>query len=195
MMHLNFITIVGLTIVVWAIFRLYLAKLRRTLDLTKEGALLILVIYFLILIRLTIFKFSIIMISSPLNSYQYTFLGVDGIINIIPFKETVNILRDGINNNRIIKGIILNVIYFIPLGFLLPLLFKKINSFLKIILISTITSSLIEIIQLFTIFSVSNIDDVIFNIIGSAIGLICFKLFEKIVKKLNIEQVIEKIRY
>ncbi|CEK29703.1 conjugative transposon antibiotic resistance protein [[Clostridium] sordellii] len=195
MMHLNFITIVGLTIVVWAIFRLYLAKLRRTLDLTKEGALLILVIYFLILIRLTIFKFSIIMISSPLNSYQYTFLGVDGIINIIPFKETVNILRDGIHNNRIIKGIILNVIYFIPLGFLLPLLFKKINSFLKIILISTITSSLIEIIQLFTIFSVSNIDDVIFNIIGSAIGLICFKLFEKIVKKLNIEQVIEKIRY
>ncbi|CEK33549.1 VanZ family protein,Predicted integral membrane protein,VanZ like family [[Clostridium] sordellii] len=194
-MHLNFITIVGLTIVVWAIFRLYLAKLRRTLDLTKEGALLILVIYFLILIRLTIFKFSIIMISSPLNSYQYTFLGVDGIINIIPFKETVNILRDGIHNNRIIKGIILNVIYFIPLGFLLPLLFKKINSFLKIILISTITSSLIEIIQLFTIFSVSNIDDVIFNIIGSAIGLICFKLFEKIVKKLNIEQVIEKIRY
>src|SRR3712207_5242261 len=101
MMHLNFITIVGLTIVVWAIFRLYLAKLRRTLDLTKEGALLILVIYFLILIRLTIFKFSIIMISSPLNSYQYTFLGVDGIINIIPFKETVNILRDGIHNNRI----------------------------------------------------------------------------------------------
>lgn len=195
MMHLNFITIVGLTIVVWAIFRLYLAKLRRTLDLTKEGALLILVIYFLILIRLTIFKFSIIMISSPINSYQYTFLGVDGIINIIPFKETVNILRDGIHNNRIIKGIILNVIYFIPLGFLLPLLFKKINSFLKIILISTITSSLIEIIQLFTIFSVSNIDDVIFNIIGSAIGLICFKLFEKIVKKLNIEQVIEKIRY
>ncbi|CEK38411.1 VanZ family protein [Paraclostridium sordellii] len=195
MMHLNFITIVGLTIVVWAIFRLYLAKLRRTLDLTKEGALLILVIYFLILIRLTIFKFSIIMISSPLNSYQYTFLGVDGIINIIPFKETVNILRDGIHNNGIIKGIILNVIYFIPLGFLLPLLFKKINSFLKIILISTITSSLIEIIQLFTIFSVSNIDDVIFNIIGSAIGLICFKLFEKIVKKLNIEQVIEKIRY
>ncbi|CEO34304.1 VanZ family protein [[Clostridium] sordellii] len=195
MMHLNFITIVGLTIVVWAIFRLYLAKLRRTLDLTKEGALLILVIYFLILIRLTIFKFSIIMISSPLNSYQYTFLGVDGIINIIPSKETVNILRDGIHNNRIIKGIILNVIYFIPLGFLLPLLFKKINSFLKIILISTITSSLIEIIQLFTIFSVSNIDDVIFNIIGSAIGLICFKLFEKIVKKLNIEQVIEKIRY
>ncbi|CEN81763.1 VanZ family protein [Paraclostridium sordellii] len=195
MMHLNFITIVGLTIVVWAIFRLYLAKLRRTLDLTKEGALLILVIYFLILIRLTIFKFSIIMISSPLNSYQYTFLGVDGIINIIPFKETLNILRDGIHNNRIIKGIILNVIYFIPLGFLLPLLFKKINSFLKIILISTITSSLIEIIQLFTIFSVSNIDDVIFNIIGSAIGLICFKLFEKIVKKLNIEQVIEKIRY
>lgn len=194
-MHLNFITIVGLTIVVWAIFRLYLAKLRRTLDLTKEGALLILVIYFLILIRLTIFKFSIIMISSPLNSYQYTFLGVDGIINIIPFKETVNILRDGIHNNGIIKGIILNVIYFIPLGFLLPLLFKKINSFLKIILISTITSSLIEIIQLFTIFSVSNIDDVIFNIIGSAIGLICFKLFEKIVKKLNIEQVIEKIRY
>ncbi|WP_270507380.1 VanZ family protein [Paraclostridium sordellii] len=195
MMHLNFITIVGLTIVVWAIFRLYLAKLRRTLDLTKEGALLILVIYFLILIRLTIFKFSIIMISSPLNSYQYTFLGVDGIINIIPFKETVNILRDGIHNNRIIKGIILNVIYFIPLGFLLPLLFKKINNFLKIILISTITSSLIEIIQLFTIFSVSNIDDVIFNIIGSAIGLICFKLFEKIVKKLNIEQVVEKIRY
>ncbi|CEO33527.1 VanZ family protein [Paraclostridium sordellii] len=195
MMHLNFITIVGLTIVVWAIFRLYSAKLRRTLDLTKEGALLILVIYFLILIRLTIFKFSIIMISSPLNSYQYTFLGVDGIINIIPFKETVNILRDGIHNNRIIKGIILNVIYFIPLGFLLPLLFKKVNSFLKIILISTITSSLIEIIQLFTIFSVSNIDDVIFNIIGSAIGLICFKLFEKIVKKLNIEQVIEKIRY
>ena len=194
-MHLNFITIVGLTIVVWAIFRLYLAKLRRTLDLTKEGALLILVIYFLILIRLTIFKFSIIMISSPLNSYQYTFLGVDGIINIIPFKETVNILRDGIHNNGIIKGIIFNVIYFIPLGFLLPLLFKKINSFLKIILISTITSSLIEIIQLFTIFSVSNIDDVIFNIIGSAIGLICFKLFEKIVKKLNIEQVIEKIRY
>ncbi|WP_196333779.1 VanZ family protein [Paraclostridium sordellii] len=185
----------GLTIVVWAIFRLYLAKLRRTLDLTKEGALLILVIYFLILIRLTIFKFCIIMISSPLNSYQYTFSGVDGIINIIPFKETVNILKDGIHNNKIIRGIILNVIYFIPLGFLLPLLFKKINSFLKIILISTITSSLIEIIQLFTIFSVSNIDDVIFNIIGSVIGLICFKLFEKIVKKLNIEQVLEKIRY
>ncbi|MEG2787572.1 MAG: VanZ family protein [Romboutsia sp.] len=196
MIQLNFITFVPITIVIWSLYRLYLSKSRQDLNLIKEGVLLILILYLLILIRLTIFKFCIVIFSNPLNSYQYSILGVKGIINIVPFKEIVNLFNSESAYSFVnIKHIILNVVYFLPLGFLIPLLFEKYNDFLKVIVISASISIAIEIAQLFTILSVSDIDDIICNIIGSILGLICFKVFERLVIKFKCNSIFSKIRY
>ncbi|MEG1066977.1 MAG: VanZ family protein, partial [Erysipelotrichaceae bacterium] len=156
----------------------------------------ILVIYLLILIRLTIFKFCIVIFSNPLNSYQYNLFGLKGIINIVPFKETLKLLNNGASSTIGPNiNIVLDMMYFLPLGFLMPLLFEKYNNFLRIVFISMIISIVIEIIQLFTILSVCDIDDIIFNVIGAVIGLICFKVFERIVINFKGKIVFLKIRY
>ncbi len=74
-----------------------------------------------------------------------------------------------------------NLLLFIPLGFLLPLLFKS-CSFLKVFLYSFLFSCMIEIIQLMLPRG-TDIDDVWLNSLGGIIGWILFKIFNSMKNK------------
>ena len=63
-----------------------------------------------------------------------------------------------------------NVLVFMPLGFLTPLLFSKANSFKRILLMSILVSGCIELSQFILGVGISDIDDVILNVAGGVLG-------------------------
>lgn len=63
-----------------------------------------------------------------------------------------------------------NVLLFVPLGFLLPILIAKARRFSTIIVWSLLVSLAIELTQLGTRRGVFDLDDLILNILGGAIG-------------------------
>ena len=84
-----------------------------------------------------------------------------------------------------------NIILFVPLGFLLPLLFKKLENGLFTVLIALSVSLFIEIMQLPQHRS-SDVDDLWLNSLGALVGFIIYRIlkykypaFTRLFKKLK----------
>lgn len=82
-------------------------------------------------------------------------------------------------NYKIIAQLILNVLLFMPMGFLLGIIMNEIR-WMQVIEMGSLFSIMIEILQLLTRRGVCNIDDVIHNTIGCAIGYGIFRLCKTI---------------
>lgn len=72
-----------------------------------------------------------------------------------------------------------NVIMFIPLGFFLPLVAAKLRRLWKVILATAVIITLVEITQLLTLVGSCDIDDLILNILGAAMGYGLYRLIDK----------------
>lgn len=108
-------------------------------------------------------------------------------INIIPLKslcEFFSSLMEGggnVENNEIAElNIIGNIILFVPMGLLLPVVDEKYKSMKQITFLSVIASLLIEIIQLF-IGRSFDVDDIIVNTIGAIFGYFIYLILKKII--------------
>ena len=75
-----------------------------------------------------------------------------------------------------------NVVVFMPLGILLPIIYRKARGFFSILLITMITSFIVECTQLVLRVGSFDIDDIILNTLGGIIGYLTYKLFSNIVK-------------
>ena len=96
-------------------------------------------------------------------------------LNLLPFRTLrlyVGLLDSGVESYIRMAVINLggNIIMFIPLGFLLPRVFSRLTSLPRVLLITAMLITAVEIIQLFTLVGSCDIDDLILNVIGSAIG-------------------------
>ena len=96
-------------------------------------------------------------------------------LNLIPFRTLlhfIGLLNSGVRAYIRMAVINLggNIIMFIPLGFLLPRVFYRFSSLPRVLISTAILISAVEIIQLFTLVGTCDIDDVILNVIGAAIG-------------------------
>lgn len=69
-----------------------------------------------------------------------------------------------------------NLAWFVPLGFFIPALFNKLRDGMKVTLIGMIISLSIEIIQYVLRTGVTDIDDIILNTIGAALGYLLWKI-------------------
>ena len=87
-------------------------------------------------------------------------------INLIPF---VYILDYDIKREAAIN-IIGNISMFIPTGVIMPILYKRLDCFWKVLLAGAGLSFVIEVIQLLFPGSVTDIDDLILNTLGVAVG-------------------------
>ncbi len=96
-------------------------------------------------------------------------------INLIPF---VNIL-DYDNIREAAINIIGNISMFIPTGIILPILYKRLDCFWKVLLAGAGLSFVIEMVQLLFPGSVSDIDDLILNTAGVAIGYGIYKFVRR----------------
>ncbi|HAU84392.1 MAG TPA: hypothetical protein DCW90_02455 [Lachnospiraceae bacterium] len=81
------------------------------------------------------------------------------------------------------RNIILNIIMFIPFGFMIPWLFAKLRSVWKVTVISFAISLLIESVQFFTRCGIFETDDLIHNTLGALIGSCIYQMFYDFVVK------------
>nr|WP_242692232.1 VanZ family protein [Aridibaculum aurantiacum] len=85
--------------------------------------------------------------------------------------------------HTLLQDVIGNMILFLPLGLLLPVLFKRLRKFWIIIMLAACLSTFIEVYQFFLryahIYRFSDIDDIFWNITGACIGYKLFKLVGK----------------
>lgn len=87
--------------------------------------------------------------------------------NFIPFKYGITM------------SFILNIMVFIPIGFLVPFISSSFKDMKKTVLFGFLLSLTIEISQIFTLHRAVDIDDLIANTSGMLIGYCCLCLFKR----------------
>ena len=83
-----------------------------------------------------------------------------------------------ITNWAELRNIILNILLFIPFGYLLPVHLPRL-CWWQVILLGLAFSLTIELLQLITKLGYADVDDLINNTLGAAIGFLCYKLILK----------------
>lgn len=184
MIGISFIFAAILFTIIWIIFRVRYYLKNKPINKLREVFINLFFIYFLILINLTIFKYGYLTLDFDIRLY----------INYIPFVETVKMFTNEFSDIHIaLYNVIGNILLFIPLGFCIPLFFNKKNKLSKVILYGFIASLTIEVLQIFTPFNTTDIDDIIFNTFGSILGFIIFNIFYRIFKNTKIEEFIKNL--
>lgn len=158
----------------------------------KEMIIFLFVIYISLVISVTLFPL-------PLG-FQYEYETLFRNINIVPLVTIINnISQIGTAYNGdvlfmislIVRNVGGNILLFIPLGFLAPIVWKKAKGLKSIIFLGLAVSITIELLQLLESFSggwgrVTDIDDVICNVLGTVIGYYIYAFISKTGEKLKI---------
>jgi glycopeptide antibiotics resistance protein len=165
------IILVAIAVPVWFIARTAFRKRipGLTISFMREFLYFISFLYIIALAAITIVPLSFAIHKTP---------SADD-INLVPFKTILRTIRHSMAGQRFSPAMLFentagNIVLFLPLGFLLPLVWKKINSFTSIFFIALLYSALIEFLQYiersFGAYRSVDIDDVILNTLGALLG-------------------------
>ena len=101
--------------------------------------------------------------------------------NIIPFKTITMYITnfDHYNLDTWMMNVVGNVVLFIPLGLLVPILFRSTRNLKAAALLFIRLITYIELLQLITLAGVFDIDDIILNVAGALLGYSIWKVFRK----------------
>lgn len=108
--------------------------------------------------------------------------GLADSINLQPFATVMmywKLLRDGGSAYYVRHAFINllgNVVMFVPLGYFLPSLFGRLRSFFKTVLFALCIIVTVETVQYFTMLGTCDIDDLILNLAGVAVGYPIWRL-------------------
>lgn len=97
---------------------------------------------------------------------------LDDTINLIPFSSEGAMTY------------VLNVFMFMPLGFLLPLIWKRFRNCRKVLIVGFGMSLAIEICQLFC-YRATDVDDLIMNTLGTLVGYLIWLLYKRVFQKIG----------
>lgn len=110
---------------------------------------------------------------------------VGGNVNFVPFETVGRFIRSMLNPRsdraffEAVKNLGGNVILFIPFGFFIPAVCEKMKNPVLTVLFGAVCIAAVELVQLFTLLGKCDIDDLILNVIGIAIGRFVFYFAEK----------------
>ena len=99
-------------------------------------------------------------------------------INIIPLKTILQYATSSYNTNIIVTNLLGNILAFVPMGFLVPLIWRRLSSFIKVLLVSFAASLAIEAAQFITGAGAADIDDLILNTAGGILGYIFYAILK-----------------
>ncbi len=98
--------------------------------------------------------------------------------NLTPLKTIIGYLEHFESFGAKIVAINLagNVLAFLPLGFFLPIVFKRISGMLSAVIVTILTSITAEVIQFALNVGGFDVDDILLNTLGGAIGFLLYKI-------------------
>ena len=137
------------------------------------------VVYILVVIKVIIFKYPIEQLRAIAATWQKSVIleGL-GTANFVPFR-TIKMYIVYAHKLNSVENLAGNILVFVPLGFLLPLVMDGMQSFAAVF-VNAFTFVLgIEVFQLFSAFGAFDVDDILLNCLGAALGFGFYKILEK----------------
>jgi glycopeptide antibiotics resistance protein len=163
--------------ILWIITRSVLAIKSKTFSVKRECQLLLVYVCFVVICRFVYFGFHLENGKIPTLKLGCE-KNIQNMVSMIPFFFLVD-RYDGWRMN-----IIGNITMFIPVGIVWPICFSRLNTIGKTILVGAGLTLFIEVSQLFCIGRHTDVDDLILNTFGVAIGAcIIFLIRRKKVEK------------
>lgn len=152
-------------IVLYFGYKYFLNTRWKSYDKSMQRNLTIFYGYICIVIYLTLMPI-LTSLPSVLNSSIFS-------MHLLPFDDVLN------HNGDAIFQVIINIIMFIPFGYLLPQV-KKLN-FFQVVLLAFLFTLSIELLQpILNSWRISDVTDVITNTIGGIVGYIIYKIVKKL---------------
>ena len=174
---------------IFAVIRLiWLLCVRRRRSIPSEASVWLLAFYIILVLMFTTFRESYF--PWQLNFYFNRPLSD---INFVFLKETWKMVYAQ-SKVDFIYNCFGNILCFLPLGILTPIVFSKKQSFIKVIGAGILFSIMIETLQFLLETGVSDIDDVFFNTCGMVIGYLIYLLGGKTYQIINCLTGIREIR-
>ena len=171
------LTILFITLL-WVLVRLAVYVKTRAFSWKREAQLLLVYICLVVVVRLTFFPFS------KVDGKVQPLLFDPG--QILPFRlnfvPIVNLMDYEIRREALLN-VIGNSFLFLPMGIVFPIVYKKLDTHLKVIAAGIGASVSIEILQLLFFDRVTDIDDLILNSAGYLLGYGIYLLVTKAKKK------------
>lgn len=101
-------------------------------------------------------------------------------VNLVPFatvKIFINAFKDSnLETWVIMQNILGNIFVFVPFAFLIPAVFKRVNSWLKFLAVISIAVIVIEALQVVFLTGIADIDDFILNVGGAMTAYLVLNL-------------------
>jgi glycopeptide antibiotics resistance protein len=165
------------TLPLWVLLRLLLYKTRFSAgNIRRETTCFVFYSYLVLLAAVTVL---------PVEFSRYNNLHTRG-INLAPVKNSwaeikaVLHVHNSLMMLHAMENLLGNIILFIPMGFLLPVLFTGMRRFGYVVLAGCLVSVSIEstqwISRFFGIYRFVDIDDVLLNTLGTATGYLLFRM-------------------
>lgn len=173
------LSIIGLNLLflpIWIFWRIWYRKKEiEEKPIIREILLFVFAEYFVCLAAVTI-------VPLPFSKAGAPYLNLDF------FHQTYNNFLSAWNHtsSRTVwnetENLLGNIILFLPLGFLLPLIYTKFRYFFKVLVVAFLCSFFIESTQYFISINwgynrIADIDDLALNVIGAVFGYLMFKLY------------------
>ena len=175
MIEISFLSLEIIFASIWLAIRIGVWVKQKHIDWKRETVLLLMYINLAVIIRFTFFPMSKVdghvqpLIFDIATAFPFR-------VNLFPL---VN-LFDYDNKRDLLLNVIGNVAMFIPSGIVLPIIYKRLDSFVKVILVGGGISLCIEIIQLPFSVRASDVDDLILNTVGVTIGYGIYALIRSV---------------
>ena len=138
----------------------------------KKVRILGAVLFFLYLLALTYFLFFAELLDRmPAESYRY---------NLEPLREIKRFIayRDIIGTKAVLLNLFGNIAAFVPFGMALISMSSKKPGFIAAVIYSAAFSAAIELVQLITRVGSCDVDDIILNTLGGAVGYVLYRLIK-----------------
>ena len=146
----------------------------------KVIAIIVFLIYIVVLVKLVVLK-------GPLfyqlvsGTSDYRALAVNGKYkdyNLVPLTTIRSFLtlHPSTSTSAKVFNLLGNIVLFIPFGFLLPIIFKRLRKFAPILLATFLVSLFFELFQLITHTGNFDVDDLILNSIGGLFGYVSYRI-------------------
>ncbi len=150
---------------IWLLVRILVWIKNRKINWKREALLLLMFVNLAVIIRFVFFPRALVeghiqpLVFDPETAWPFR-------INMVPF---VHLFQYG-NTRDIIWNVVGNTAMFIPSGIVLPVVYKKLDNFGKVVAAGAFISLCIEILQLPFASRATDIDDLIMNTLGVVIG-------------------------